>query len=288
VTAALRTPGRTATALVHHLLPADLGADPDRVAAAAEKWATEVYAPALARLPSLTDPEREDIARQLSRFTGFPLEKINRKTLNILPREYLNGLLPGQTLNLNDMRNASPIAGHEGDAGGAASRRGERGGPPGAASESMTPVDYVRSDLGYRTDLAYLPNERGYQTVGAPPYALPGSVWNYNSAEITPAMMAAAQAGEGPPGTQPWMRNAMMINPKLRVLVATGLYDSLNSCSANRDAVGRQEAQIASRITLKCYPSGHVIQEDPVAAPMLLADIRAWVLSTMKYMAGQE
>lgn len=152
----------------------------------------------------------------------------------------------------------------------------------------MTPVDYVRRNLGYRTDLAYLPNEQGYQTAGAPPYAAPGSVWNYNSAEITPALMAAAQAGEGPPGTQPWLRNAMTINPKLRVLVGAGLYDSLNSCSANRDVVGRQDPQIASRFTLKCYPSGHVIQGDPVAAPLFFADIRAWVLSTLKNTAGHE
>ena len=51
--------------------------------------------------------------------------------------------------------------------------------------------------------------------------------------------MAAAMAGEGPPGSQPWALNTIKRDPHLQVMVAAGLYDSLNSCAGNNHLLPR-------------------------------------------------
>jgi carboxypeptidase C (cathepsin A) len=294
---ALQVPGRAATALHHHVLSADAGTNLEQVFAAASKWALETYVPALLKIDSLPDTERERIAQQLSRYTGFAADKIDRKSLVIQRPEYLSGLLPGRVLDGNDMRNSSPAAsgggrGGRGDAAGGgramgvsgAAGRG-RGGRGGTAADDdpnrITPVDYIRRVLNYRTDLAYLPNERAYVTVGTT-YALPGSAWTYNHVTtLTPEMRAIQLVEGGPVGTAPWLRNAMELNLRLRVLVAAGYYDSQNSCAGNEEMIRRQDPQIGSRFTLKCYLSGHVIQSEPIAAPLFFADFRRWVSATI-------
>lgn len=267
IVVALRIPGRAAAALHHGLLSPDIGPNEAAVVAAAEKWAREVYAPALARVAQLSDNEREGVARGLSRFTGYPLAKIDRGTLAVTPRDYLAGLLPGKTLDLNDMRRVRA-------AGGEAAAQG-------ADRNGLRTARYLRDDLGYSTDLAYLGGlEHGYVPVTGPDYRAPGARWEYNTGTITPEVMEAARAGEGPPGTEPWLRRAMDINPRLKVLVAAGLYDSLNSCSANEDLL-RRHPHLAGNFTLKCYQSGHGVARDPVSAPQFAADFRRFVVATM-------
>ncbi len=265
LTTALRTLGRAASALYLGKLAGDVGTNREGVVSAAERWSRDIYAPALAKIGSLTGSERESIARQLSRLTGYPVDKIDRKTLDITPREYLNGLLPGKRLNTYDMRVVmSPATSQNGD------------------HESLLEmVHYLRSDLEYRTDLAYLGIEDGYTSVLGPRYRTPGEQWDYNSATITPAAMAAAMAGEGPPGTQPWLRRAMAMNPKLKVLVGAGLYDSLNSCSANEELMNHIQRAEAANFTLKCYLGGHDFQRDPETEPLFIADMKTFITGTL-------
>ncbi len=263
-----RTPGRAATAFAHKKLSSDVGTTLDDVLRNAEKWAVDVYAPALARVAELSDDERESIAVQLSRYTGFPVEKIDRKTLSFTPRAFLNdGLLPGMVVNNYDGRVATPA--QRGAGGG--------GGSQGASATNIARMQYLRSDLRYRTDLAYLSVERGYMPTPGPNFTGPGP-WDYNSGQVTPAVMAAAQAGEGPPGTDAWIKRALAINPKLRVFVAAGMYDSLNSCSGNRDLIQREG--VSANFTLKCYLAGHGIREAD-AQPQFAADLRAFIRSTL-------
>jgi hypothetical protein len=134
--------------------------------------------------------------------------------------------------------------------------------------------DYFRSDLGYRTDLKYVGLEA--QTPDDDPRPV-NSRWAYDSGEITPEVMARAQAGEGPPGGQPWTARAMALDPKLRVLVAAGLYDSLNSCAGNRELQKRLEPAIARQFRFGCYAGGHMMYRDAAARAQLSRDVRAFV-----------
>jgi carboxypeptidase C (cathepsin A) len=259
--AAFRIPNRTATALHHGLLDKSLGTDREAAMRTAEKWAMEVYAPALARIEQLSEAEREGIARDLARYTGVPDSAIDRKTLEMTPRGYLAALLKaqGKTLNTFDMR---ITGGGEG------------------SGESARVDQYFRKDLGYRTDLAYAGLGGGLGEAYTPTGAERTSInakWAYNSGEITPEVMAAAQAGEGPPGSQPWSVNAIKLDPKLKVMVAAGMYDSLNSCAANNALLTKLERDVAPNFVMKCYAGGHMMYRDSAEGVRLSADIRRFI-----------
>jgi carboxypeptidase C (cathepsin A) len=265
---AYRTPGRAATAFHHGKLSPDVGKTLDEVLKSSEKWAVDVYAPALARIASLSDAERDDIARQLSKYTGYPVDKIDRKTLSFTPAAFLNnGLIAGSNLNNYDGREINAPAGGRGSGRGGAAAAGEN-----------PEIHYIRNDLEYHTDLAYLGTERGYMPTPGPAYTGAGP-WQYNSGKITPEIMAAAQAGEGPPGTDAWIKRAMEIDPKLKVLVAVGLYDSLNSCAGNIDVVNRFP-EIAANFTNTCYLGGHQFQRMPGTQQQFAADFRDFIART--------
>lgn len=257
VVTALRTPNRAATALFHGKLAPGLGPDRDAVVARATQWANAVYAPALANVPALDAPTRDKIVADLAAFTGLQPAQIDRRTLSVSPRAYLNGLLKdeGKVLDTFDMRRTEE--------------------PPvdGAVIET-----YLRRDLKYKTALSYagLDDARDASDSTAPKPGWINEHWQYNSGVITPAVMAAAMAGEGPPGTQPWALNAIRLNPKLKVMVAAGLYDSLNSCAANDELHAALDPAVAGNFTMKCYLGGHMMYRDPEARRKLSADVKAF------------
>jgi hypothetical protein len=267
-----RTPGRAAAAFHHGLIPPEIGTTTEAVVKAAEKWALDVYAPALMRIDTLTDAERESVARDLSRFTGYPLAKIDPKTLYFSPQAYLNdGFLPGRSVNNFDMRQINAPRGGRG---------ATRGDEPNR--DLLRQARYLREDLAYRSDLAYLGGvETGYSPVTGPPTRTPNSPtpWNYNTPTITPQMRAEQEAGEGPAGTDAWNKRAAQLNPRLRFLIGAGLYDALNSCANNEELI-RRNAEIASQFVLKCYPGGHGFR-DSVTAPMFAADLRTFITDTL-------
>lgn len=230
-------------------------------------WARDVYASALAHPEKLSDADRAGIVARLSAFTGLPADQIDARTLVITPRQYRSGLLKaeGKTLNTFDMRlTADP---------------GER------ASEAI--LRYLRRDLGYRTDLPYVGIERledGYAPNGVYPKSV-GERWNYATAKVTPEEMQAAIAeaiktGGGPPRLGPPLPSTaeeLALDPSTKVLVAAGLFDSLNSCAANEETGKRLPAELARSITFRCYSGGHMMYRDEAARRQLSADIKAMI-----------
>jgi carboxypeptidase C (cathepsin A) len=266
---ALRIVQLAPIALYHSRLSPVLGRDTGAIKAQARTWARETYAPALARIESLTNDEREEIAKKLALYSGLPVDQIDRRTLVITPRQHLTGLLGDQkkTLNTFDMR----IAGA--DASESASR--------GIIN------NYLRRELEYRTDLAYIGLDGGFE-VGFSPSGAPsrgvGSRWDYFSGTLSPDSAAvltriAAQRGGGPPGGQsePGTELAMGLDPKLRAHVANGLFDSLANCEATAETMQRLEPAIRARVTFRCYGGGHMMYRDPDARRQLSADIKALV-----------
>ena len=119
----------------------DLQGDRARALAESERWAKEVYAPALARRDSLSETERAAIIAQLSRFTGLDARLVDRKSLVVDRQFFLDHLLRdrGQgTLGRFDTR--------------------QIGGPPATerAVEGRRRAlinRYLRRELGFTTDL---------------------------------------------------------------------------------------------------------------------------------------
>jgi carboxypeptidase C (cathepsin A) len=270
---ALRIVDLSVTALHHGRLPEDLDRSAEAIRAAAEAWAREVYAPALERVAGLADAERDAIAAGLARFTGMPAAAIDRESLVISPRAYREGLLQDsdQTLQVFDMRQIA-----DEDA-------------PGTAAERPSPSEvipyYLRHELGYLTALPYVglePLEQAYAPTGEHPPSV-NARWNYATAEVTPeeveaAVQEAIRHGGGPPQLGPPLPSAaeaVTLNPRLKVLVAAGRFDSLNSCAVNEERARRLEGALRKAYTFACYEGGHMMYRDAAARGELANDVRA-------------
>lgn len=253
---ALRVPGWHATALHHGRVADDAGRDRAAMVEEAHRWAWSRYAPALARVATLSAAERDSIAHELARRVGIPRERIDDSTLTVTPRRFREILLRdrGDTLNTFDMRFAGAT-------------------PPLPAA----PIGrYLREELRYRTALAYRGLEPDPATIGMPSV---NRRWRYDSGKPSEAAaeMARAMAGEGPPGAQPWMIGALENNPGLRVFIASAWFDSFGGCWANQDLLTRLPSGLAGRFTVRCYESGHMIGSDDDARPRLARDLRAFI-----------
>jgi carboxypeptidase C (cathepsin A) len=267
--APLKIVGFAATAFHHGKLAPDVGLSSAAVEKAAEQWVRETYAPALAKLDGLTPEARDRIAAGLSRFTGVPADKIDRKSLVLTPRQFRTQLVAGKALNIFDMRISDE---------------------PRESSRAAI-LAYFRTDLGYRTDLPYVgleSLEEGYLTGGKAPQAV-GSRWDYATAVVTPEQRQAAYAeavrtGAGPPNLGPPLpgtAEAVALNPKLKVLVASGLYDSLANCAGAAETGRTLPAPLNAAMSFRCYPGGHMMYRDTPTRLQFSRDIRALVSSSV-------
>jgi hypothetical protein len=65
----------------------------------------------------------------------------------------------------------------------------------------------------------------------------------------------------------------MAIDPSIRAFVATGMFDSLNSCPGNAYVLSELPPERSTRITFKCYEGGHMMYDDRDARFALRRDI---------------
>jgi carboxypeptidase C (cathepsin A) len=253
-------PARTAAAFAHKRLAPDLMADRAATLKAVDAWVASTYMPALQRVKDLSDAEREKVAKDLARFTGVPDSMVDRKTLVVSNRQYLQGFFGGdraKTLNTYDMR-----------------QFGAERPDPGYRAAVM---DYFRGELGYRTDLNYVDLEQGYMPTPGPAARSTGSRWDYNHTTITPEMMAHMNAGGGPPASQPWLQDAMRADPSIQVFVAAGRYDSLNMCEGNLKMTAKLEPALSSRFEHHCYEGGHMMYRVQASRLQLSQDLAAFI-----------
>jgi carboxypeptidase C (cathepsin A) len=264
---ALQVVDMASTALYYGKTAPDLGKDVAAVRQAAETWVRETYAPALSRLEGLSDAERTAIAAQLSRFTGLPQELINRKTLTITPREFRTGLLKSQNKEpyIFDLRQTTS---------------------PGNVDAPVI-LEYFRHDLGYHTSLPYIGLEemgQGFAPSGTYPEPV-NARWNYATAKITPEELKAAveeagKRGDGPPRLGPPLpgtEEALALNPRMKVLVAAGMYDSFLPCAAGAEIDRQLPSNLRQAITFKCYVGGHAMYKDASTRTDFSRDVKAMI-----------
>jgi pimeloyl-ACP methyl ester carboxylesterase len=265
--AAMHIVDMASTALYYGKTAPDLGKDPTAVRQAAETWVHESYAPALSRLENLSESDRTAIVNQLSRFTGLRPEQIDRKTLAITPRQFRTGLLKdqGKEPYVFDMRRTAPPAN----------------------SESPVLLRYFRQELGYHSSLPYVGLEsidQGFAPTGIYPDSV-NARWNYATAKVTPeelkaAMEAASTRGDGPPHLGPPLpatEEAIVLNPRMKVLVAAGMYDSFLPCAVGTDLHRQLPVNLQQSITFKCYIGGHAMYEDASTRTEFSRDVKALI-----------
>jgi carboxypeptidase C (cathepsin A) len=248
---ALTLPNRTATALALGKLDPALSARPAKTLADAEKWARDVWYPALAHPEALDDRTRMQVVAGLARYTGLAPAAIDRQTLWVSPQDFRTKLLAseGKMLGIFDMRRTAP--------------------PADETAGDAAILNFYRATLGYR--------QGQYAGIEVPELPV-GNDWQYDQSPITKESLARAMAGEGPPSaSQPWVLRAMEKAPAMRVMVATGLYDSLNGCAANRQAAADFPRALSERITAHCYRGGHMMYEEPAEAVQFASDLSAFM-----------
>lgn len=261
-------------ALLHGRLSPTLGGDIDKIERDALAWATSDYLPALARIDALSGGEREAIARRLALLSGLPLDRIDRRTLVVTPRQMTDGLLADRDGKLQqfDMRQvaATPTG----------PRR--RGVPAGER--------YLRGELGYRTSLAYLPLVWDAARIdGYLPSAAAPPDWNYLDGYYEDSLSRGArdrinreeEAKGYPPGgqEQALAEQAMRLDPAMRMLVVHGRFDALpSSCSSVEAQLAEVDPDIRRRVVFRCVDSGHALfVNDDAVRKVVNADMRRLV-----------
>nr|WP_256215311.1 peptidase S10 [Sphingobium sp. AP50] len=244
--AALKLPGQAATAFHHGRLAPARGGDIETVRRRSLDWATSVYEPALTRIGLLSDSDRNHLASELAGWAGVDPSLVDRSALTLDMRMFRSGLIKGKTLYAYDMRLI--------------------GSGPDRRADASPILRYFADDLGYRTDLAYWGIEPGQPPINAE--------WKYTGDS---AAIADATAGGGPPERQPWISRAIGRDPALRVLVATGHWDSQNSCAANRALRLLGTAMERKAMIVRCYEGGHMIYEDAPVRQKMALDIARFI-----------
>ena len=221
----------------HHKLSGDLSQDMGKTREEVVHWAANDYMLALAKGDAMSPDERRKVVDQLARYTGLRPDVIESNNLRIDVPTFTHELLRDQKLVVGrlDGRFSSPDP-----------EDSPYFDPTGSAIlPPYTSVfnNYVRTDLGYKTDMPY--RVFAYDEVGF-------QRWEWGNAV------------EGFPSTAGGLRGAMIKNPYMKILVMEGHYDLATPFAAadwtmdhlNLDARYRQNVSYAT------YGAGHMVYVD--------------------------
>lgn len=258
---------RTAAALYFRRLSPDLMRDPPATLNAAAAWAFNVYRPALDSLSRLTANQRAEIAKGIARFTGVAATSVDPVTLTVTNLQFRKSMFPGdpeRTLNMLDLRDFGDIV----------------------LPDGKPTADYLREELGYATDLTYIPEEKGYTPPASPDSPKkPGWILDQRPDAQAETARRVAQGGGPSPGL-PWIENSLHSDKHLRVMIAIGRYDSLNGCGTARQVAAGFAPDIAARFVYACYEGGHMMYMSRPIRARLSDDIQAFMRETLLKRAG--
>jgi carboxypeptidase C (cathepsin A) len=246
---ALYLPSYASIALYHQKIKA---ADPDKLRDEVSRYALGDYLTALAQGSGLSAPARADVIEHLARYTGLPAELIDRANLRIDPNLFRKNLLIDRRLILG--RFDARLTGEDPDP----ADQNEEYDPSFSLYlpvYSSTFNDYVRRELKFESDLPY--------------EVLSGRVgpWDFG------------KGGMGYLDVTHALRQAMLDNPHLRVLVASG-YDDLATPFLGTDYTFNHldpTGRLRAKVTQTFYPTGHMIYHDPASLIKLKQDISVFM-----------
>jgi carboxypeptidase C (cathepsin A) len=249
-------PTYTATAWYHRQLASELQADLSKTLAEVERFALHEYTLALIKGSALSAEERAGIVRQLARLTGLSERYIEQTDLRINIYRFTKELLRQQGLTVG--RLDSRYTGLDRDSAGEHFEFD----PSYAAIQGVytaTLNQYVRADLQFESDLPY--------EILAPLY----EKWKYDTYQNQYVNVAET------------LRQAISMNPALKVFVANGYYDLATPYFATHytfNHLGLNE-KLQSNIAMVDYPAGHMMYVHPLSLQKLKADLAAFIDSAV-------
>ena len=253
---ALFLPSYAATAWYHRALRTRRGRTLQKLLAEVQDFALNEYAPALMKGDALPQRERQAIAEKLARYTGLSQDYIERSNLRVPDQRFFKELLRSRGRSVG--RLDSRFVGIERDTLG----EGTQNDP------SMTNIlgpytaafnDYVRSELKFEKDIPY--------------EILNGQVWPWSYAEHENQFVYVGET----------LRQAMSINPHLKVFVANGYYDLATPYFATEytfNHLGLDES-LRGNVEMGYYEAGHMMYIYMPALEALKIDLAAFIKKAM-------
>ncbi len=249
-------PSYTATAWYHKQLPAELQRKPLReVLNESEQFAMNEYGPAMLRIDKLSAPEKNALLDKFSRLSGLGRDFVDENNFRVTLGEFNKELLRKQRRSTG--RLDSRFLGFDKDSAGTSTD----------FDPSMTAIrtpytavfnDYVRRELGYKSDLEY--------------YILGGGItspWNWG---VNNQYADTSQA----------LSSAMRKNPYMKVMVASGYYDMATPYFAAEYTVSAMnlDPQLRRNFTFTYYEAGHMMYIEKESLRKLKTDVTGFIQSS--------
>ena len=247
-------PSYAAAAWYHNRL-ANRPADLPTFLAEVRAYARGPYAAALAKGGDVSPEEKAAVARQLSAYTGLPVQFLLNANLRVDLNRFRAELLrdQGQVLGRYDSR----FAGFNPDAGGESpefdpSDTGITGAFVGAFQS------YLAEQLDFRTDLAYRPTNYNRTLHWDFQHKAPGSTYPQGLVDVAVDLAAA-----------------MRENPHMKLESLNGWYDMATPFFNTEYDIAHMElpAPLKANVRFSYYPSGHMVYLNPEALRQMKADV---------------
>lgn len=255
---ALFLPSYAATAWYHKRLPSDLQSRPlTEVVAEVEEWSANQYTVALARGDRISAQQRQEVAARLSRYTGLEQSFIDNANLRVNLNLFRKELLRAERRSIG--RLDSRFKGYDSNYA--------TDSPEYDASEAVirspytaTFNNYVRRDLGYKTDLEYYILGGGFT-----------SQWNWGT-------------NNNYVDTSVALRNALAKNPYLKIFVACGYYDMATPFAAAEYTIHHIsiDPSLLRNFSTGYYEAGHMMYIDERSHAKLRADIGKFIDDSLR------
>jgi len=229
----------------------------------ARRFATTDYAAALMKGSKLTDSEKAEVAKKLSRFTGLSEDYLVKADLRVtLPQfraelQRSHGLITGRY----DARYSGPLY-------DLLAERADRDPQSDAVTGAFTAAfnSYVREDLKFGQDKTYATSADGA-----------GRDWNWKRE-------GRGGFNVGSPNAEADLIQALIQNPHLQVEVENGLYDLATPFLATEYTMEHLglPANLQSHIHLQYYDAGHMMYLHEEDLAKLKANVAAFIDSAAK------
>ncbi len=271
--AALMLPTYTAAAFANKKLGSDLQGDLPKALQLAEAFAESEYAPALAERDKLSEAQRQRIMNQLAKFTGLNYRQLDPKALHVGMEQFSVLLLAdrNQVVGHYDTRLVGTKV--------ASDKQYDPTQDPSLKGiiNDIGVLRYFRNELKFQCDLLY----QGPFGGGYPPPVAPRGDWmsvRWAWTADDKAMFATRGSTPTPvkKPNQP-LRQAMIANPKLQVLMASGIHDLICSYAANAYLASKLNTEFNNRIFAHSYQGGHAIYTDLNAQQELKRDVAKFI-----------